>query len=254
MSVTQLLNGKMAGWEQISPNFSPTEGGTSPISYMAQQEQLPQFYLQQRLTAHALIAAGAELRVPDARGLLPADYALMSPNTELVKEVVIATIEQFENRKGGQPYKPNIMAYFASTPASFNPDTAEGNPFDERERMNAFANLRRNHAVIGDILRDRARNHKDMTLRAMDDAQIGFWLKPLSHDGVRLSYGRLPRPPFELEELHGVIRAEASAPRLHFTSSARGEENAEYRAVTQYELLRVQAANDYVQTHRPSAF
>lgn len=249
-SVNSLLNGRLEGWAKISPNFSPTEGGINPITYIAQNDDQPSQYLNQRLTAHALIAAGVELRVPDARQLLPADYALMSANVELAATVVLATIEQFENRKGGDPYKPNIMTFFASEAASFDFDKAEGNAFDERARLNAFANLRRNHAVISDIIRDRARNHKDMTIRGMDDAQLGYWLKPLTHAGQRLTYGRLPRPPFEVEELHGLIRAEATAPRVHTPNalSAKADWDIERHTIERYSLLQAKAARDYNQS------
>lgn len=255
-TVTQMLNGNLNGWAQISPNFSPTDGGTNPITYMARHDSDTSAYMLQRLTAHALINAGIELRVPDARQLLPADYALMSANTELASAVVMETIKQFENRQGGEPYRPNFMTYFASEPASFNIDSVDGQlAFDERARFNAFTNLKRNHDIIGNILRDRSRNHKDMLVRGMDEDQLGFWLKPLSYDHKRLTYGRLPRPPFELEELHGLIVSEASTAKPYIAGlSARKDWDAERFALEKYTELQAEAARAYTASPHTPAF
>jgi hypothetical protein len=206
-AVRRLVTGTMGHWPQISANFSPTDGGLNPITFIAQNDQRRDDFTVQRITAETLIRHGVELRVPDHRCLLPADHALMSANTDLAVSVVMATIEQFENRKNGDPYKPGILTYFASEPATYQWDKDE-NPFDERNRLNAYCNLLRSHKAIGVVIMDRARNHKDMVIRGMDDAQMDFWVRPLSIEHRRATYGRMPRPGFELEEMYGTLRAE----------------------------------------------
>ena len=123
-------------------------------------------------TARFLINSGAALTLPDYKGLTPADYAMVSPNPLLAREVVISTLRHEVDRGLVNSYRPRVETLFALTVT--RPD-----------RIAMQDNLADNLYEIKDALRfTKAKN--DPLLLNMNRDVLAFWnkLEPLSHEDM----------------------------------------------------------------------
>ncbi len=97
----------------ISPNQPINIYRASPLKEILLMDDNPALYPHQATIVQMLIGHGAELGVPDHRILLPADYALISKNTDAAMAVILATVEHFsETRKA--PYRPSYNRLFSN--------------------------------------------------------------------------------------------------------------------------------------------
>lgn len=110
--------------------------------------------------AKCLIDHDAKLNIMDYKGLLPADYALLSVNTELSREIVLSTLRVSTERDSNWVYRPNIKALFSTIPA-------EG-------RESAYTVLKCNLEAVRNGL-EQAMLHGDHTLQYMPRTEIDFW-------------------------------------------------------------------------------
>ncbi|MBI2234544.1 MAG: hypothetical protein HYU57_06120 [Micavibrio aeruginosavorus] len=112
--------------------------------------------------AKCLIDHEAKLNIRDYKGLLPADYALLSVNTALAREIVLSTLRLGAERNAGWLYRPNTRALFSAIPAA--------------ERDNAFTILRRNIEAVSNGL-EQAMLRGDYKLQDLPRPEIDYWRK-----------------------------------------------------------------------------
>lgn len=110
--------------------------------------------------AKCLIDHDAKLNIMDYKGLLPADYALLSVNTGLSREIVLSTLRVSTERDSNWVYRPNIKALFSTIRVE--------------ERESAHAVLERNLEAVRSGL-EQAMLHGDHTLQYMPRTEIDFW-------------------------------------------------------------------------------
>lgn len=132
-------------------------------------------------TARLLIARGATLTLPDHKGLLPADYAMIGPNPSMAATIILATLRHQHDRNILNPFRPRFDILFATMPL---PDA----------RAAAHAHLERNIPVIKAALQHGPHN--------LPDVDTAYWLALTTP-----ALSSLPRPPNALrEQFHAVQR------------------------------------------------
>jgi hypothetical protein len=123
-------------------------------------------------TARILVNSGATLTLPDFKGLLPADYALISPNPLVAREIFLATLRNETFKDLEKSYRPQLGVLFCLA-------------VSRRERIALHANLVDNLAEIKDALHHK--NIKaDPLLMDHDRENIEFWLnfKTPAHENL----------------------------------------------------------------------
>ena len=144
-------------------------------------------------TASALINAGAALSIPDYRGLLPADYAMCSPNDLVCQNVVLSTLRQ-QGQKGQDLFRPAYDRLFAT--------------FSQRngDRLHAWNDLLANAEIIGQYIETLChQDGGDPLLQDMSMDDYSFWSEPAR--GLVLN--GLPAPSMHMEDMierYGEIR------------------------------------------------
>lgn len=118
--------------------------------------------------ARILINSGATLNLPDYKGLLPADYALISPNPLVAREIALSTLRN-ETLKGlEKPYRPQLGVLFCLTVM-------------RSERVVLQDNIADNLAEIKECLQHKNLK-EDPLLMAQDRENIDFWLNLTAPD------------------------------------------------------------------------
>lgn len=112
-------------------------------------------------TARVLINAGATLNLPDYKGLVPADYALASPNPLVARQVVLATLRNEVHHGLENSYNPQIHVLFCL--AMCKP-----------ERQMLHRNITRNLDVVRGALQPNAIK-ADPLLLAVNRDTLDFW-------------------------------------------------------------------------------
>lgn len=123
-------------------------------------------------TARFLINYGAALTLPDYKGLTPADYAMISPNPALAREVVISTLRHEVDRGLVNSFRPRVETLFALTVT--RPD-----------RIAMQDNLADNlHEIKAALKFSNAKN--DPLLLNMNRDVLAFWnkLELLNHEDM----------------------------------------------------------------------
>ncbi|MGZ9109108.1 MAG: hypothetical protein ACXW4B_09840 [Micavibrio sp.] len=138
--------------------------------------------------ARILVNSGATLNLPDYKGLTPADYALISPNPLIAREILLATLRNETLKDLEKSYRPQLGVLFCLT-------------VSRPERIAIRANLLDNLAEIKDAL-----NHKnikdDPLLMEQDRENLEYWLNfepPAQED--------LPAPSTALRQLFRRVAA-----------------------------------------------
>lgn len=168
-------------------------------------------------TARILINAGATLTLPDYKGLVPADYALASPNPLVARQVILSTLRNETYRGLEKSYRPQIDVLFCL--AMCKP-----------ERRALYDYITDNLGVLRDALRPEAIKD-DPLLVAQDQSNIDFWqnlcLKEMEEYPTESSAMR--RQFRHVSALESVIREE-NTPEKEVISTARlAEEQSKYR-------------------------
>jgi hypothetical protein len=123
-------------------------------------------------TARFLINSGAALSLPDYKGLTPADYAMISPNPVLAREIVISTLRHEVNRGLVHSFRPRVETLFALT-------------ISRKDRIALQDNLSDNLYEIKDALKF-ANAKNDPLLLNLNPEILEFWnkLQPLNHEDM----------------------------------------------------------------------
>lgn len=172
---------------QLSPDYPVNHLGETPLKALLMVESNPKAQTRQILIAEHLIASGAELRMHDKYFLLPADYAMLSGNTEAAKLVILKTIEQ--NKKRGLDYIPYLEPYFA---AIIHAD----------EAYKSFEKYRNNH----NSCREFFLTEGSSALKSMSHEELDYWTSPFNQ---RLA--DMPAASRELAEAYEACMKSAQA-------------------------------------------
>lgn len=123
-------------------------------------------------TARFLINSNAALSLPDYKGLTPADYAMISPNPLLAREVVISTLRHEIDRGLVNSFRPRVEILFALT-------------VTRQDRIAMQDNLADNLYEVKDALKF-ANAKNDPLLLNMNRDVLNFWhkLQPLNHEDM----------------------------------------------------------------------
>lgn len=160
--------------EKFSPSHATNMSGENPLTTLL----LSTFcngsdsYVDHFIIAQLLIEKGCEITVPDKYFMIPADYAMISPNAEAAKIVVASTLRQFAKSGRVHDYVPDATAFFATCG-------------DQEKRQRAHYNLQRNHEHIAAHIFDPVNKLENFLSRE----QYEYWKNPVKR---RLS--TMPKP------------------------------------------------------------
>lgn len=112
-------------------------------------------------TARALINAGATLNLPDYKGLVPADYALASPNPLVARQIILSTMRNEIYKGLEKSYRPQLNVLFCL--AMCKP-----------ERRALHDNIADNLVILREALRPEYVK-EDPLLLAQETANFDFW-------------------------------------------------------------------------------
>ncbi len=112
-------------------------------------------------TARALIHAGATLNLPDYKGLVPADYALASPNPLVARQIILSTMRNEIYKGLEKSYRPQLDVLFCL--AMCKP-----------ERRALHDNISDNLATLREALRPEYVK-EDPLLLAQETTNFDFW-------------------------------------------------------------------------------
>lgn len=218
-------------WQMLNNDFIADEplgeDMRSPLIDLALHVPKNEIHAQKLAeTTRALISKGASLHIPDFKGLLPIDYALIGPNPLGAEELFINTLRgNFLDQNLYASYRPNLKILFCTTP--------------DMERRQAYQNL----LACGSALRDRF----NQTVRDGDPYILGlrheeqeFWAS-----FVPPPLGTLPKAPETLtSQFHkiAVITAQSNdttlSTEIHLRHLARLESAKDaYRSI-EWETIR----------------
>ncbi len=180
--------------KDLSPSYSPSELGGNPLVFLALQDTHCKKFRAQAELAELLIDGGCELKIPDIYNMVPADYAMLSKNTEAATIIVRETMVR--NSNPAKPYIPNVDGYFATM-------------CDENDRKARFGAMLYNHNDIRETFISDVRVGLDPEIAScLIDNDVGaYWNNPL-----KLDLSDLPEPSEEFTQVvnkrPGLVSAE----------------------------------------------
>ena len=173
-----LLNGDSDGVAQmvaagIPVDFPIDAQGRSPLVDLALlQPNNPAQEQALTETARLLINSGAALSLSDYKGLVPADYALVSPNPLMAREIVLSTLRHGVHAGLAHPFRPNLDTLFALTVV-------------QKDRIAMQDHFADNLHEIQQALKLSNRQNDPILMEA-GAATVDFWktLRPVEHKAM----------------------------------------------------------------------